>query len=109
MLRWRGRLGTFESLEIFPASLGVGLLNSSQFIGLSASVKKSRLATAISIFFLSQQIGMMVGASASTAVLRHWFRNALLRNLTDWPNRDSVSAMQNICKECLLTNPAIGR
>lgn len=96
MLRWRGRISIWESLEILPASLGVGLLNSSQFIGLSAAVEKSHLATAISIFFLSQQIGMMVGTSASAALLRHGFRNALVRKLTDWPDRTNVSTLSDI-------------
>ncbi|KAL9127025.1 MAG: hypothetical protein Q9217_004014 [Psora testacea] len=90
MLRWRGHISVWESLEILPASLGVGLLNSSQFIGLSAAVEKSHLATAISIFFLSQQIGMMIGASASAALLRYGFRDALIQKLTDWPDRNSI-------------------
>ena len=98
MLRWRGRISVWESLEVLPASLGVGLLNSSQFIGLSAAVEKSHSATAISIFFLSQQLGMMIGASASAALLRHGFRDALIQKLTGWPDRDRVSTMSNICK-----------
>lgn len=99
MLRWRGRISIWESLEILPASLGVGLLNSSQFIGLSAAVEKSHLATAISIFFLSQQIGMMVGASTSAALLRHGFRDALVQKLTDWPDRNQVSVGPNTCEK----------
>ena len=96
MFRWRGRINVWESLEILPASLGVGLLNSSQFIGLSAAVEKSHLATAISIFFLSQQIGMMVGASASAALLRQGFRDALVKDLPDLPDRNIVSTAANL-------------
>lgn len=91
LLRWHGRIGVLESLYIFPASLGVGLLNSSQFIGLSATVEKSQLATTISVFFLSQQIGMMIGASASSALLRSTFRDALVENLSDRKGGDQVS------------------
>ena len=93
MLRWQGQINVWESLYIFPASLGIGLLNSSQFIGLSASVEKSQLATTISIFFLSQQIGMMIGASASSALLRKTFRNALLDKLGNGRDSRQVSIL----------------
>ncbi|MCJ1230374.1 hypothetical protein MMC12_007047 [Toensbergia leucococca] len=83
MLRWRGRINVWESLYIFPASLGVGMLNSSQFIGLAASIEKPQLATAVSLFYLSQQIGLMIGASGSAALLRKTFRDALVENLGD--------------------------
>lgn len=91
MLRWRGRINVWESLYIFPASLGVGLLNSSQFTGLAASVEKSQLATAVSTFYLSQQIGLMIGAGGSAALLRRSFRDALMANLSGFPDADKVS------------------
>ncbi len=90
MLRWRGRISVWESLEIFPPSVGVGLLSSSQFIGLSAAVDKGDLATTISMFFLSGQLGMMIGASGSTAVAKYGFQDALSRRLGDWPDKDHV-------------------
>ena len=82
----------WESLYIFSASFAVGLLNSSQFIGLSAAVEKSRLATTISIFYLSQQLGMMIGASGSSALLRTAFRDALSMNLRDRVDSSRVSS-----------------
>jgi len=91
LLRWHGRINGWESLYIFPASLGVGLLNSSQFIGLSASVEKSHLATTTSIFFLSQQIGMMIGASASSALLGSTFRDALVGRMSHGVDSSQVS------------------
>ena len=92
MLRWRGPINVWESLYIFSATFAVGLLNSSQFIGLSAAVEKSRLATTISIFYLSQQLGMMIGASGSSALLRTAFRDALSMNLRDHVDSSRVSS-----------------
>ena len=80
-LRWRGPINVWESLYILPAAMGVGLLNSSQFIGLSATAQKEQLATTISTFFLSQQLGMMIGASVSAALLRNVFRSSLVKML----------------------------
>ena len=81
----------WESLYIFPASFGVGLLNSSQFVGVSAAVERPQLATTISIFFLSQRMGMMIGASASGALLQRTFRNALVKSLRGRAERSEVS------------------
>ncbi|KAL8873070.1 MAG: hypothetical protein Q9174_001408 [Haloplaca sp. 1 TL-2023] len=81
LLRWHGRISIWESLEPFPAALGVGLLNSTQFVGVSAAVERPLLAKAISVFFLSQQIGMIVGAGGSSALLRRVFRDGLVKNL----------------------------
>ena len=81
----------WESLYIFPASFGVGLLNSSQFVAVSAAVEKPQLATTISIFFLSQQMGMMIGASGSGALLQRTFRNALVKKLGDQARMSEVS------------------
>ena len=88
----------WESLYIFPASFGVGLLNSSQFVAVSAAVEKPQLATTISIFFLSQQMGMMIGASGSGALLQRTFRNALVKNLGDSAEMGEVS----ICNHTLI-------
>jgi len=82
-LRWRGAINAWESLYILPAAMGVGLLNSSQFIGLSAAVQKAQLATTISTFFLSQQLGMMIGAATSAALLKSMFRSALVKSFGD--------------------------
>lgn len=89
----------WESLYIFPASFGVGLLNSSQFVAISAAVEKPQLATTISIFFLSQQMGMMIGASGSGALLQRTFQNALVKNLGDHAGKGGVST----CNRALIS------
>ena len=96
MLRWRGRINVWESLlYVFSASLGVGMLNSSQFIGLAASIEKPQLATAVSLFYLSQQMGLMIGASGSAALLRTSFRNALVKNLGHSADGKQVSLLKS--------------
>ena len=67
----------WESLYVFPATFGIGILISSLFVGISAAVEKPQQATAISLYFLSQQLGVMIGASGSGALLQKTFRDAL--------------------------------
>ena len=102
MLRWRGHINVWESLYIFPASLGVGMLNSSQFTGLAASVEKSQLATAVSTFYLSQQIGLMMGASGSAALLRKTFRDALEVNLSGFTDAEKVNNSSLVLRHTIL-------
>ncbi|KAI4190715.1 MAG: hypothetical protein L6R41_000577, partial [Letrouitia leprolyta] len=77
LLRWRGRIEIWESLYLSPAALAIGLLNSSQFVALSAAVEKEHLATIISTYFLSLQLGILIGASASASLLRVVFGTTL--------------------------------
>ena len=67
------------------------MILSTQFIGLSASAPKPQTATAVSTYYLSQQVGILVGVGASAAILRMDFRNALLRQLENYSDRDWVS------------------
>ena len=91
LVQWRGPINVWETLCIFPVGFVNGMLNSGQFVGVSATVEKSRLATAISLFFLSGQIGMMAGTSASSAILRPLFRNNLCSRLGDSEYAQKVS------------------
>ncbi|KAL8845676.1 MAG: hypothetical protein Q9221_009166 [Calogaya cf. arnoldii] len=83
MLRWHGRINIWESLYIFPVGLAVGLLSSTQYVGVSAAVERKDLATVISMLLLGQQISMMVGAGSSSALLRKVFHDALADKLGD--------------------------
>ena len=94
-LRWRGPINIWESLYILPAAIGVGLLNSSQFIALSLAVEKSQLPTSIGMFFLSQQLGMMVGASVSAVILTSVFRDGLRKALGNDERSMHVGAIES--------------
>lgn len=103
-LRWRGATNVWESLYILPATMGVGLLNSSQFIGLSAALQRSQLATTISTFFLSQHLGTMVRAATSAALLKSMFRSGLVRSVgDDHAGSEQVGAPNNRAFKLQLT------
>lgn len=90
-LRWRHGTNFWESLYTFPAGLSFGMILSTQFIGLSASAPKRQIATAVSTYYLSQQVGILVGVGASAAMLRMDFRKTLLRQLENYSDRNCVS------------------
>ena len=90
-LRWRHGTNFWESLYTFPAGLGFGMILSTQFIGLSVSVPERQTATAVSTYYLCQQVGILVGVGASAAILRINFQRTLLRQLENYSDRDRVS------------------
>lgn len=99
-LRWRHGTNLWESLYTFPAGLSFGMILSTQFIGLSASAPKPQTATAVSTYYLSQQVGILVGVGASAAILRMDFRKTLLRQLENYSDRDWVSDPLSILHWC---------
>jgi hypothetical protein len=67
------------------------MLVSTQFIGLSASAPKSRLATSISIFYLGQQLGIILGIVAAAVLLRIELYKTLMRRLANYPDKEWAS------------------
>lgn len=49
------------------------------------------MATAISVYYLGQEVGIIAGIGISSAILRMDFRSTLLRKLVDFPEKDQVS------------------
>ena len=92
-VRWRHGTNIWESLYVFPAGLGFGMALLTQFIGLTASAPESQLATAVSVYYLSQQVGIITGVSSSAAILRINFHRALVRQLGNLAGKDQVSSL----------------
>ena len=89
--------------------MGVGLLNTSQFIALGAAVGKEHQAKATSLFFLSQQLGLLIGASGSAALLNKTFRDALTVKLGGRADSKQVCMMPDShlhLEELIETGPA---
>ena len=80
----------WESLYIFPVGLSFGIVLSTQFMALSASTPKPQMAIAISVYYLSQEVGYIAGVGLSSAFIRMDFRHTLMRRLANLPDRDSV-------------------
>ena len=93
---WKGNTNIWESLYIVPGGFGTGLLFSSVFVGLAASVDGTQVATATSVFFLSSNIGAIVGASMASTVLETSLRSQLTKSLQGIPEGGEV------CLSCSL-------
>lgn len=72
-----------EIFTTFPFGLFGGIALSAQFIGLHQCSSKQYMATAISMYCMSQQIGVALGISISSGLLKHQFHAALLKIMVE--------------------------
>lgn len=68
LFTWRHGASTLSSSLVFITGLAHGLVISTQFIGMSARVEKEMVASAVSVYYLCQELGMIGGACLGGAV-----------------------------------------
>ena len=90
-LRWGNRVSAWESLYYIGGGFGYGMSLNAQFIGLTAAAPENQQGTAIGVYYLSQQVGMIFGVGSFAALLETVFSNNLSRALNSFPERDEVS------------------
>ncbi|KAL2003284.1 hypothetical protein VTN02DRAFT_4405 [Thermoascus thermophilus] len=89
-LRWRTGAGPWEALYAFPSGVMLGIILSGQFIGMSQSAPKDRVATAVGAYSLSQQLGVMLGTTAASAILQGVFGRTLVERLGGLPDKSEI-------------------
>lgn len=68
-LRWRGSTEWYESVFVALPGMGMGIMQSTTFVHLAASLEQSDIAIAGSSWFLAQNVGILIGSSLSTATI----------------------------------------
>ncbi|KAI9791588.1 MAG: hypothetical protein M1816_003674 [Peltula sp. TS41687] len=89
-LRWRHGTNIWEAQYVVLVGVGFGVVLATQFLALTASAPKAQLATAIGMYYLSQQFGEILGVSIAATILRIDFRNTLRRRLGDRPDAERI-------------------
>jgi hypothetical protein len=99
-------LGTWGTLATFPFGLFAGIILSAQFIGLYNCAPKQHMATAISMYYMSQQVGIALGISITSSLMMQRFQATLLKNLVHVPEYEEVSrdSSPSFRKEMYLKN-----
>lgn len=70
MLRWRGTERWYESLYISFGGFGSGVLQSTTFVHLAASLPADDIAIAGTTLYLAQNLFLLIGIQIATTVLR---------------------------------------
>lgn len=79
-----------ETLYGFPVGLGFGVSLSAAFIALTAGLESSKVAVSTSGFYLSLNLGSLVGVSVASLLIQSSVQQELRETLSDSPNRDKV-------------------
>ncbi|XMA11303.1 hypothetical protein WAI453_004094 [Rhynchosporium graminicola] len=90
LLRWSHPIGIWESLITFPFGIFGGIILSTQFIGLYHCTAKHQMSTAITTYYMSQQIGIALGISLVSAFLKQEFHTNLQKTLVLVPNYQEI-------------------
>lgn len=85
-------LGAAEGvLTTFPFGLLGGIILSAQFIGLYHCSARDDVITAISMYYMSQQIGIALGIGFSSGLLKHQLKLTLSKDMMNIPGSAEVS------------------
>lgn len=68
---------------------------STQFIGLYICAPKQYMATAISMYFMSQQIGVALGISLCSSLWKAQFKTTVRKTMAEVPNYLDVSSISH--------------
>ncbi|KAE9370966.1 MFS general substrate transporter [Stipitochalara longipes BDJ] len=90
LLQWSHPIGTWDALTTFPFGFFAGVVLSTQFIGLYLCAPKQYMATAISTYYMCQQIGIALGISISSSLLKQQFQTTLQKILVDVPGYKEI-------------------
>ncbi|KAJ5637948.1 hypothetical protein N7490_007827 [Penicillium lividum] len=97
MLRWPRGFHNWELAYLAIEGFGTWMFSSTLFVAVSVSVSKDKAASAITIYYLSQQLGIMVGTATTAAVTRSVFQGQLLKKLAMEPNVKEI--VKNILQD----------
>ena len=89
--QWRDGCTIWETLILFPMGATLGVFYSTQFIGMSASLPKSRQTAGFGTYYVYQQLGFVAGPAVGLALVQGLFSKSLEQNLLDSPRKELVS------------------
>ncbi|KAK0666796.1 putative multidrug resistance protein fnx1 [Cercophora samala] len=89
-LRWRGVTNWAETLYGFPIGVGFGVSLSAAFIALTSDLESTQVAVATSGFYLSMNIGSLLGVSTASLLIASFVERTLRDKLPDVPDKEQI-------------------
>lgn len=84
LIRWRNGCFNWEMVYLFTIGLGMGVIYSAQFVAMSLDAPKGSLPTCITTYYLSQQLGFIIGPALGIAMVQRAFGARLSRELAEF-------------------------
>lgn len=95
--RWRNGCNPWEALFLFPFGFTLGIQYSTQYIGMAASIPKSRIGQSTGTYYLFQQLGRIVGPVFGLATVEELFKGSLWKDFDQTPGKELVSLWSVQC------------
>ncbi|KAJ6121117.1 hypothetical protein N7523_005397 [Penicillium sp. IBT 18751x] len=89
-LRWRVGCHLWESVYLLPFGFTMGVLFSTQFIGMTSTVLKERLGQCVGTFYLFQQLGRIIGPVFGLKLINQIFKQSLIEKLASGPEKQML-------------------
>ncbi|KAK4652045.1 hypothetical protein QC762_607860 [Podospora pseudocomata] len=89
-LRWRGVTHWGETFYGFPIGVSFGVSLSAAFIALTSGLESSQVAVATSGFYLSMNIGSLLGVSTASLLIASFVESTLRDKLPDLPDKEQI-------------------
>ncbi|KAF9884866.1 hypothetical protein FE257_000933 [Aspergillus nanangensis] len=83
LLAWRSSSSPWKRVYLIPLGAAPGLIFPCLFASMTSLCPEDALSICIGIFYLSQQLGFIVGPAAGTALVQGFFSKSLWRELGD--------------------------
>ena len=97
VVRWHYVTNFWESLYYVGAGFSLGLSLNAQFVGLTAAAPEDRKGAAIGVYYLSQEMGMILGIGSFAAILENIFGKNLNHALKNLPKKAEVRVLDFSC------------
>lgn len=88
--RWQGSTRWMDAILVCLPGAGMGIIQSTTFVHLAASLDHGKVPIAASTWFLAQSVGVLLGASCSTALINRVLVMRLEELLKFVEDRDDV-------------------
>ncbi|PKY07904.1 putative transporter [Aspergillus campestris IBT 28561] len=95
LIRWRNGCFNWEMVYLFTIGVGMGVIYSAQFVAMSLDAPKGALPTCITTYYLSQQLGLIIGPALGVAVVQRMFGDRLSRELAVFGEKQLVQKIVN--------------
>ncbi|KAB8202937.1 major facilitator superfamily domain-containing protein [Aspergillus parasiticus] len=94
-IRWRNGCHLWEVVYLLPNGIAIGILFTTQFIGMSLGAPNENLTTCITTYYLAQQLGNIIGPAANVGVVQRVFMGKLKKNLNGWEEKKFIGQILN--------------
>lgn len=88
IVRWGGKIHSWEAFEILPGGFATGLTSASVFIALTSNMEHENIAVATSGLYLCSSLGSVLGISVSSSIQRGMLKLLLERRITEQGGKD---------------------